>query len=483
MSDGSPPRGATWLFDRVAPPLLAGDYRLRIETPASGLPGGAQIAAHERYFSVAGPRFEMSPDEVAGVFPPRAGSGAYANRLAHVLLRRRTLPWERALDPHKLIPDPDPEGPPPVAGPTPWLALLVLADTEYALREDVPLRDALPRKAQPTDPDDVWERLGRPEGSCDVIELQWGLLQAILPRKDEVALLTHVRQVNVDDRELQVAGGDGFFAAVSANRLPTPGASHRACLVSLEERSDLLNPPAEEQPQVGRLVLLHSWTFLCEETGDFHDLMAGLTDVKLLGEPAGRGRPPVAEEGHVPIAVRDRSGAAESAWYRGPLVKLDVPRLTGPPVHSAEQALRPMPGTDEQDISYAAAFEAGRLLAAANGRLAQELMRWRRDAFAEVGRREVAAATLPGLPQAEALHGPAAAAERRAPLGLALAAAALHTAHARATPLADPWTGTAPRLPTARDDQSRRPAPAEADGSTAARLRRRRRAISGGSGS
>jgi hypothetical protein len=32
-------------------------------------------------------------------------------------------------------------------------------------------------------------------------------------------------------------------------------------------------------------------------------------------------------------------------------------------------------------VSYAAAFEVGRLLAAADGRLAQELMRWRRGAY------------------------------------------------------------------------------------------------------
>ena len=56
-------------------------------------------------------------------------------------------------------------------------------------------------------------------------------------------------------------------------------------------------------------------------------------------------------------------------------------RDTNGPYHSADQARRVAPDVGAEDISYACAFEVGRLLAAADARLAQELMRWRRDAF------------------------------------------------------------------------------------------------------
>ena len=39
---------------------------------------------------------------------------------------------------------------------------------------------------------------------------------------------------------LSAGDSDGFFAVVMSNRIPTPGAKHRACLVSVEERTDLL---------------------------------------------------------------------------------------------------------------------------------------------------------------------------------------------------------------------------------------------------
>ena len=51
------------------------------------------------------------------------------------------------------------------------------------------------------------------------------------------------------------------------------------------------------------------------------------------------------------------------------------------PYHSADQARRVVVETGAENISYACAFETGRLLAAADARLAQELMRWRRTAF------------------------------------------------------------------------------------------------------
>jgi hypothetical protein len=56
------------------------------------------------------------------------------------------------------------------------------------------------------------------------------------------------------------------------------------------------------------------------------------------------------------------------------------------PYHSADQARRATPETGAEDVSYACAFEVGRLLAAADPRLAQELMRWRREAYRQSAR-------------------------------------------------------------------------------------------------
>src|SRR5262249_10575797 len=87
------------------------------------------------------------------------------------------------------------------------------------------------------------------------------------------------------------------------------------------------------------------------------------------------------DTGHLPVKLEARDGTEQEVLYRGPLVPFSLTRDTLGPYHSADQARRVSVETGAEDISYAAAFEAGRLLAAADGRLAQELMRWRQDAF------------------------------------------------------------------------------------------------------
>jgi hypothetical protein len=127
-------------------------------------------------------------------------------------------------------------------------------------------------------------------------------------------------------------------------------------------------------------VLLHSWTFTSEGDGTFRQLMQQL-DVGMIGDVDAAGKLAVTDTGHIKVDVVDRLGAPEQGWYRGPLVPQPLTRDPLGPYHSADQARRVVADTGTENISYAAAFEVGRLLAAADARLAQELMRWRRGAY------------------------------------------------------------------------------------------------------
>jgi hypothetical protein len=104
-------------------------------------------------------------------------------------------------------------------------------------------------------------------------------------------------------------------------------------------------------------------------------------DVGMIGDVDPAGKLTVTDTGHIKLDVTDRLGAPEQSWYRGPLVAQPLTRDPLGPYHSADQARRVVADTGAENISYACAFEVGRLLAAADGRLAQELMRWRRGAF------------------------------------------------------------------------------------------------------
>jgi hypothetical protein len=491
-----PKIGEMVLYDYIRPPLLAGEYRMRVQTEVS-VPGTATpLPGQDFFFNVEGPRFALAPNEVAGVFPPRGGHGPFDSALPHIALGRRTLPWERPLGDAYTVARDEP--------PYPFLALVLLEQTECTILRNQALADIVPS--------DVLTRLGRPTGvRCDAVEADAQLLHEILPMPEELQLLTHVRQVNVEDRDLSAGDSDGYFAVVMGNRIPRPGGDYVACLVSVEERTDLLpvtdlvdsgpkgdvwanpeidhlyrpsdavpssigtqispheadririNPPGVEPSGPGfaggraelvtgpgavapradavraagtagsftsaavgaeagatissvvkigaaqqtakakdfiavemgagaskagglllhpkaRLVLLHSWTFSVEGAGTFRQLMQGL-DVAMMGDVSAEKKLRVADTGHILVDVVDRLGAPEQSWYRGPLVGEPLTRDPLGPYHSADQARRVVAESGIENISYAAAFETGRLLAAADGRLAQELMRWRRGSF------------------------------------------------------------------------------------------------------
>jgi hypothetical protein len=482
-----PPKGQMYLFDSVTPPLDDGSYRITAGAEVT-YKGRQHRLSQQHYFNVIGPRFAIPQAMVAGTFPPANGYGAFQDDLPQIVLSRRTLPWERALDPQGRLPAPviAADDPPALSGPVPWVALLVFEEGEYTLLRNIPLEQAVNNA-------DVFRRLGSPQVTCDAVEADLDLVKAILPSIEELQLLAHVRWVNVDDRELSTAGGDGYYAVVVANRLPSENAQCRAILVSLEERSDLVrveHPPVAEPPvhatrhaaehraangkrhrgahhathggrhapghhaghapararareaksdaapspifgvsqapthifssgasrihfagpQKVRLVALTSWQFTCEGPGTFRDLMQKL-DVGMLGKVGHIGHPAVSDTGHVQLTLQDRLGDREHVWYRSPLVQCSLSRDNFV-YHSADQARRVTPETGAEDISYAAAFELGRLLGARDARFAQALMRWRREMYQQSARADTLAPlaerlTL-GLPAtlAETLHSP-----------------------------------------------------------------------------
>jgi hypothetical protein len=157
-----------------------------------------------------------------------------------------------------------------------------------------------------------------------------------------------------------------------------------------------------------QVVLLYSWKFECTGVGTFRDYTQRI-NVSMMGTVEEQGHPPVTDTGHIQIAVMDRAGVQENVWYRGPLVPTPLTRdpLT---YHSADQCRRVTPETGAEDVSYAAAFEAGRMMAAADPRLAQELMRWRRESYRQSVRTDslVAIQAAISLDQTLEIHKPVA---------------------------------------------------------------------------
>jgi competence ComEA-like helix-hairpin-helix protein len=436
------------------PGLLDGDYRLEVKQEVAGDRSVAGTFHAVQELSVLGDRFELTPGAVHAMFPPPRSRGAFATVLPHVLLNRSTLPWERTAE----LGDTD------VATAPPWLALLVFDEEEIqkiAAPEDkgkdpqlagglgqvVKLGEIKAGAADPYFPA-VREEAGQhDEDRVTVLDVDRGLLETILPRGEDLPYLAHVRRVDHQDPKL----ADVELAVVVAHRLPRSGRRNVVHLVSLEERyqsrGGRLVFDAGGAPARVRLVSLQSWDFFCQkEKETFKELIEHLngrpsqpetnapdadpdpwnrdsaTFRLPLPEPqkdAGAASPLLAasclQAGFVPLPHRLRTGDRTVSWYHGPLVPAEPVRAGNGsgeadvlPAATADELVIFDPASGLFDVSYAAAWELGRMLTLENRRVALRQLQWKRLHAQELRRAEQRAGEAFHLPLREPAAEPAA---------------------------------------------------------------------------
>ncbi|HEX3609323.1 MAG TPA: hypothetical protein VHU14_06615 [Solirubrobacterales bacterium] len=226
-----PEPGYFVLHPAVLPPLKAGSYTLHGEVEE--MAGGA-VEPLDAHLTVSSPRYTMPPDQILSTFPPANGTGSFQDVLPQIVLKRRTLPWER-----------------PLAGAgaeseTPWLALVVIAEGEGSLSSEAKVEDCVTAGTTLPVPED------RDTATSVYLSVTETVVKGVFPTIEDVRLLAHVREVDVGDSELMGGDDDGFLAVVAANRLPQPGfdaegnptvpRKYLACLVNLEQQWGRLPP-------------------------------------------------------------------------------------------------------------------------------------------------------------------------------------------------------------------------------------------------
>ncbi len=398
------PAGDIQFFDDFMPALEDGTYQVTITQEVNEVIDSATNVTQpltdpyvqQQFFTVQGPRFTLQVSEVYSVFPPSNSLANYAGVMPHIVLNKRTLPWERTLD--GLNPGPDNQ---------PWLALLLFEADEIigdsppggggssTKTQLLPLSEVinLPTSGPILGPQNIvlgaGESLSPPDGNCLVIDIDPQTFVAIAPELSELALLSHVREVNTGNKEINGINADGWYSVIVSNRTvgcqpQSPagtGTLNIAHLVSLEGLSQYLpsaqNPnPLQSLPNIERvrLVSLASWTFSCVSEGlNFRNLMqaldVGLPQLSAATSPPGfspAASPPIDAQatvqaayqlGYVPLNYLTLQGEQTVAWCHGPLVPFATQRTERPPFTSADEAKIYDENTGMFDLSLAVAWQ------------------------------------------------------------------------------------------------------------------------------
>jgi hypothetical protein len=274
---------------------------------------------------------------------------------------------------------------------TPWMALLLFDENDNVKYQNLKVSELLTNENEYQNlkgrnvyldiNNNIIEPIAENE-TCAVIDITSELFNMLVPTEKELEILAHARKVDTKDKDDSSPDNDGWFSVVVGNRLPASGdegTKNTVHLVSLEGFCDYL--PDDNGPKITsgtvRLISLASWSFFSiSEKHHFGDLGKKLSvgtfgDIKDATKTWNN-------FGYACFRHITRLGKSIISWYRGPFIPYKSSADLDSPHSCADAALRYDPGSKAFDVSYAAAWQLGRLLALQNRSFAVAIFNWRR---------------------------------------------------------------------------------------------------------
>jgi len=336
-------KGKIKFIESHRPALESGAYELRLTQALAGT-GITDDNSWEstQKFRVEGDPYQIKPNEIDSVFPPDGSLGDHYNVLPHIILKRSTHPWEYS-----------------AGDETPWLALLVFHE------------DELPDDALTTESLSAFD--ATLEGQIKVLTIPQSCFY-VLPAKEDLPFLTHVRQR--EDETGTLVGAES--AVIVANRLPKPTGLTEVHLVSIKDKYENSNWPGDASSI--SLVSLKQWRFSCTDPAkNFKHLVLNLDSLNMRLPTANDKIEVHLAKGFVPLTHQLRGGNKIASWYHGPLGLGNNTSSLPLPAANADQLYIYDANNQFFDVSYAAAWELGRLLALKSNDLSVSLYQWKRS--------------------------------------------------------------------------------------------------------
>lgn len=391
--------------DCFVPSLTAGKWKISIcqslneKTPdelSDKIPLNEKISV-EKEFTVGLPHF-TADNAVLSCYPPHGTSGDYSRQLPHIVLKDASLPWARTLPLPSTLKEKNNAN-------APWLALLVLKDSEIMESGSKKASDLLSRT----------DAIHLPIGSirakeldtvCSYICISRETAAEVIPSYQELSLLCHCRATDAENNPDVGQNKDGMTASILASRFPAASEPnitvHLVSLEGLEQYLKVSEPKKVstfDKPVL--LISLYHWSFETTAAASlsFSRLLSNCaknsngTDLRLRYPLQEDNQKSFAEndetkeildrlqQGYVPMQYSVRTGEQSFAWYRGPLSPVKTHKWRpSEPFFSADSAMIYDENRGVFDLSLAAAWEAGRMASLADRTFSQKLLEIREAA-------------------------------------------------------------------------------------------------------
>lgn len=384
----------TQIVDYFLPNLTAGKYTVEVVQKVIDTTRKTTLQEVNKQldFAIDAARFTLNSDDIYSVYPPANTTGYYQNHFPHVVFNRRTLPWERTIDGK-------PENSKNTR--TPWMALLLLDEEEMksCKIEPTDLKEVLYQE-------DLTDPISRPEISgkeskkdglkvmdweeaeqkCFTIDITNEQFQAYIPKTTELPFLAHSKIVTITHKDPNgigdTQGNQGYFSTLLGSRFIKRGMAYTALVVSLEGHKKYIENPDLLKTKVRMVVLAH-WKFTSDGETSFRTLVDKLQVQSFAAQSPTDALKEYVKFGYVPMRHSMRNGAKNISWYRGPFVpnssSFDSKNFIK--FSSSDTALYYDRTTGFLDISIAAAWELGKILALKNQEFTKAMIEWNNNPF------------------------------------------------------------------------------------------------------
>lgn len=355
-------------MDYILPPLQNGKYVVKAEQKVTEPVVHAFHKQEE--FRIADRIFSIDKKCVFAAFPAENEEGEFGDVLPFLVMDIRTFPWEYSVGKVN-------------GAPLPWVCLIAVAEDEGAVIKELTVEELLEKEEQGVYFPDRTKLpsvfADKDTDPCRVLDLPRTLYEELMPSKEDLPYLCHARRVNLKRTEDDICAKDGYFSVVLGNRFIPSGETLRKStihLVSLLGMGDLSVPPAYETV---RLVSLYQWDVFSKVQSEVGFVSA----IEGLKENCG-----VIGMEHETEAIKQtcvlkhffRTGEEGYSLYRSPLLAFhNEEEFDLKEKHTADGHLIYDRELGMFDVTYASAWQLGRMLALSHPADAQKIVQFRKD--------------------------------------------------------------------------------------------------------